>query len=119
MSYHHLGRIAQEQRNFATAETWYRKTLHIDKMKGNEHGAAKTYSQLAILMGLQENFEEAGKWLIKGMFVFLRFNDNHADKIATKWFMKFYNQSPPEIQQRLKNMWEESLGEFPDPAKNE
>ena len=40
MAYHHLGMIAQEQRDFASAEQWYRKALAIEEKQGNEHGAA-------------------------------------------------------------------------------
>ena len=40
MTYHTLGSIAQEQRDFAQAEQWYRKSLAISEKLGNEHRAA-------------------------------------------------------------------------------
>ena len=45
-AYHHLGMIAEEQRDFATAEQWCRKSLAITEKQGNEHAAASTYHQL-------------------------------------------------------------------------
>ena len=36
--YHQLGTIAQERRDFTSAEQWYRKSLAIEK-QGDEHGA--------------------------------------------------------------------------------
>src|SRR2546422_8102194 len=44
-TYHQLGNIAQEQRDFATAREWYLKSLAIKEKQGNLHGAASTYGQ--------------------------------------------------------------------------
>jgi Tfp pilus assembly protein PilF len=105
--------IAEKQRDFAAAESWYRKSLEIKEKQGNEHGAANTFGQLGILAGLQKKFEEAGQWLIKCILVFARCNDNHNAQVVANNFMIFYKQSPTEIQEKLKSMWEKSLGEFP------
>jgi len=114
MTYHQLGIIAQEQRDFASAESFYRKSLEFNEKKiGNEHVAAMTYAQLGTLAVFQENFEEAGHWLIKSFIALARCNDNHNAKGVTNNFMIFYNQVSPKIQQKLKNMWEKSIGEFP------
>jgi tetratricopeptide (TPR) repeat protein len=48
-TYHQLGRIAQEQRDFATAEQWYRKALAIWVKYGDQHNQAITRSNLEIL----------------------------------------------------------------------
>src|SRR5208283_103231 len=37
-NYHQLGMIAQERRDFASAEQWYRKALAIEEKQGDEHG---------------------------------------------------------------------------------
>jgi tetratricopeptide (TPR) repeat protein len=113
MTYHQLGLIAQEQRDFTAAESWYRKSLEISEKQGNEHGAANTFCQLGILAALQIKFEEAGQWLIKSILVFARCNDNHNVQVVANNFMILYKQSPIEIQEKLKSMWEKSLGEFP------
>ena len=57
------GCIAHEQRDFAGAEQWYRKSLEIKERRGDEHGAASTYGQLGILAGFQERWDEAARWL--------------------------------------------------------
>ena len=49
-TYHQLGIIAQEQRDFSAAEGWYKKSLAIEEKLGNEHGAAITYHQLGIFL---------------------------------------------------------------------
>jgi Tfp pilus assembly protein PilF len=48
-AYHQLGMIAQERRDFASAEQWYRKSLTIEEKQGNEHGAALSYHQLGTI----------------------------------------------------------------------
>jgi tetratricopeptide (TPR) repeat protein len=113
MTYHQLGIIAEKQRDFAAAESWYRKSLEIKEKQGNEHGAASTFGQLGRLAALQKKFEEAGQWLIKCILVFARCNDNHNVQVVANNFMILYKQSPIEIQEKLKSMWEKSLGEFP------
>ncbi|MDE6641897.1 MAG: CHAT domain-containing protein, partial [Acetatifactor sp.] len=42
-TYHQLGIISEERRDFAAAESWYKKSLAIFEKQGNEHGAASTY----------------------------------------------------------------------------
>ena len=49
ITYHQLGIIAQERRDFDTAESWYRKALTIRENQDDEHGAALTYHQLGII----------------------------------------------------------------------
>lgn len=48
-AYHNLGMIAQEQRDFAGAEQWYRKALAIWVKYGDKHYEAITRSNLEIL----------------------------------------------------------------------
>jgi tetratricopeptide (TPR) repeat protein len=68
-AYHQLGRIAQEQREFATAETWYRKSLAINEKQGNEHGAAMTYHQLGRIAEEQREFATAETWYRKSLAI--------------------------------------------------
>ena len=51
ITYHHLGIIAEEQRDFTTAEEWYLKSLAIFEKQGDEHGAARTYHHLGMIAG--------------------------------------------------------------------
>jgi len=113
-AYHQLGRIAEEQRDFAAAGQWYRKSLAIKGRLGNEHGAAITYAQLGMLAGIQENYLESGQWLIKSILAFLRAQDRHSVAQAKGNFMISYNAVPAGDQEKLKAMWQEAgLGSFP------
>ena len=68
-AYHQLGMIAQEQRDFAGAEQWYRKSLAIEEKQGNEHGAAITYHQLGRIAQEQRDFAGAEQWYRKALAI--------------------------------------------------
>ena len=69
MTYHQLGMIAQEQRDFASAEQWYRKSLAITEKQGNEHGAASTYHHLGIIAEEQRELAGAEQWYRKALAI--------------------------------------------------
>ena len=119
ITYHQLGRIGEEQRDFGTAEQWYRKSLVIEEKQSNEHGVASTYGQLGIIAGLQGRVEEAGQWLIKCIQTFARCNDPHRAQRNTANYLAFWKQAPPDVQAKLKAMWQEAnLGPWPEEQAN-
>ena len=69
VAYHQLGIIAEEQRDFKTAETWYKKSLAIKEKQGNEHGAASTYHQLGRIAQEQRDFKTAETWYKKSLAI--------------------------------------------------
>src|SRR5205807_6642711 len=113
-TYHQLGRIAEEQRDFGAAEEWYRKSLAIKEKLGDEHFAASTYGELGLLAGRQGNFLDCGQWLIKCMLAFIRTKDQHLAAQTVRNFTIFYKKASSEDQEKLKAMWQEAgLGEIP------
>ena len=76
-AYHQLGNIAYRQRDFETAEKWYRKSLVINEKQGNEHGAAATYHQLGMIAQEQRDFETAEKWCRKSLAIKKKQGDEH------------------------------------------
>jgi len=68
-AYHQLGRVAEEQRDFATAREWYLKSLAIDEKQGGLHRAASTYNQLGIIAQKQRDFATAREWYLKSLAI--------------------------------------------------
>ena len=81
-TYHNLGRIAQAQRDFASAEQWYRKSLAITEKQGDEHGAAMTYNQLGIISQERRDFATAEQWYRKALAVWVKHDDKHSEAIT-------------------------------------
>jgi tetratricopeptide (TPR) repeat protein len=77
LTYHQLGRIAQEQRDFEQAQTWNRKALAIFEKYGDENGAALTYHQLGIIAQEQGDFGSAEAWYRKALAIFEKQGDEH------------------------------------------
>ena len=60
-AWHQLGRVAQEQKEWAEAEHCYRESLALEEQQGNAAGATKTCNQLAIVAeGAGRPFEAEG-----------------------------------------------------------
>ena len=114
MTYHQLGMIAEERRDFDQAENWYRKSLAIEEKQGNEHGAAITHGQLGILAGSQGRYRDCGQWLIRCIQTFATCNDRARAEGNTRNFAIFYSKASQAQQAELREMWRKAgLGEYP------
>ena len=99
---------------------WYLKSLAIKEKQGNLHGAASTYGQLGIIAGMQENFIEAGQWLVRSVSSFTNAHDQHSATGNTKNFLICHQRATPEDKQKLEALWREAnLGPFPTPQGNQ
>ena len=81
-NYHQLGMIAQERRDFASAEQWYRKSLAIKEKQGDEHGAAIAYGQLGTIAQEQCDFASAEQWYRKSLAIFEKQGNEHSAAIT-------------------------------------
>jgi tetratricopeptide (TPR) repeat protein len=61
-TWHQLGRVAQEQEEWAEAERCYRESLAIEEQLGNAAGAAMTCNQLAMVAQSSGRPAEAEGW---------------------------------------------------------
>ena len=112
--YHGLGRIAEERRDFSSAEQWYQKSLAIAEKQGDEHGAASTYGQLGILAGLQERCIESGQWFIRAAQAYAATNDTEGAERQSGNFLVTWDRADDAERAQLEAMWEQAgLGELP------
>ena len=107
-TYHQLGIIAADQRDFAQAEQWYRKSLAIAEKQGNEHGAATTYHQLGIIAAEQRDFAQAGQWYLTAIAGLTNADDTHSLKIAAGSYWRLYQVAPAAERDQLRAMWEDA-----------
>ncbi len=76
-TYHQLGIIAQEERDFPTARQWYLKSLAISEKQGNEHTAASTYHQLGSVALEERDFPTARQWYLKSLAISEKQGNEH------------------------------------------
>ncbi len=79
---HLLGIIAQEQRDFDTAEQWFRKSLAIKEKQRDKHGAAITYHQLGRIAEEQRDFAAAEQWYRKSLAIEEKQGNEHGAAIT-------------------------------------
>ena len=114
MTYHQLGIIAQAQRDFPTAEAWYRKSLAIEEKQGNEHGAGQSYAVLGLLAGQQDKWVEAAQWLIKSIRGFMRTHDERSTQAVLGALLDCYKRASNNDKQAILALWDQTgLGPFP------
>jgi len=106
MIYSKLGMISQIRKEFEKAEELYQKSLKSTELWGNEHLSATIYNNLGIIARLQDRLESSGEWLIKSIKAFTNNNDPENAEKAKDEFQKTYAQASPEVQVKLKDMWE-------------
>ncbi len=77
ITYHQLGTIASDHREFDKAEQLYKKSLEIKEKRDNEHGAAQTYHQLGMNAQKQNDFSTAEQWYKKSLAIKEKQGDEH------------------------------------------
>jgi tetratricopeptide (TPR) repeat protein len=68
-AYHQLGRVAEEQRDFAAAEDWCQKSLAFTLKHGDTYGAATTYHQLGNIAFSQRYLDTAEDYYLKSLAI--------------------------------------------------
>ena len=67
---HQLGRVAEEERDFAAAREWYLKSLTISEQQGILQGAAISYHNLGVVAQEERDFAGAREWYLKSLAIF-------------------------------------------------
>ena len=79
---HQLGRVAQEERDFAGARELYLQSLAINEKKGNLQGAATCYHQLGILAQEERDFAVAREWYLKSLVIKEKLGNLHGAAVS-------------------------------------
>ncbi|MBR8836798.1 MAG: tetratricopeptide repeat protein [Stigonema ocellatum SAG 48.90 = DSM 106950] len=76
-TYHQLGMVAQEMREFSEARRNYQLALEIYIEFGDRYWSAKTYHALGLLAEAQENYAEARANLHKALEIYVEYKDDY------------------------------------------
>jgi tetratricopeptide (TPR) repeat protein/type II secretory pathway predicted ATPase ExeA len=77
-TYHQLGRVAQEQRQWATAEAHYQQALQIKIEFNDRYSQASTYHQLGIVAQEQRQWATAESHYQQALQITIEFNDRYS-----------------------------------------
>ena len=76
-SYHNLGIVAAEQRQWEQAEGYYQKALEIYMEFNDRYEQAKTYHNLGVLAKEQRQWEQARDYFLKALEIFVAYQDSY------------------------------------------
>jgi tetratricopeptide (TPR) repeat protein len=76
-TYHNLGVVAQEQRQWKQAEQYYQHALQIFKEYNNRAHQASTYHQLGMVAQEQRQWEQAGQYYQHALQIKIESNDRY------------------------------------------
>ena len=82
VTYHNLGRVAQEQREFQQAEQYYQQALQLVIEYDDRYSQASTYGQLGIVAQEQREFEQAEQYYQQALQLFIEDNDRYSQAVT-------------------------------------
>ena len=93
LTYHHLGVLAQELRQWDQAQTYYQKALSIYIEYGDRYEKAKTYFHLGKVAEATENRDDAKNYYLQALQIFVEFNDEYGLSICLPNIKRFYQET--------------------------
>ncbi|MCA9993855.1 MAG: tetratricopeptide repeat protein, partial [Anaerolineales bacterium] len=76
-TYHQLGRVAEEQRQWAAAEGYYRQALALFVEFNDRYSQAGAYHQLGMVAQEQRQWAQAEEYYQQALELYIEFNDKH------------------------------------------
>ena len=95
-TYHQLGRVAQELREFEQARSDYQQALKINVEFNDRYEQAVTYYQLGKISEELEELEEAKTNYLQDLQITAEFNDQHGLGISLRNLARFYQKTQDE-----------------------
>ena len=92
-AYHQLGIVAQEQRQWAQAEQYYRQALDLKIEFNDRYSQASTYHQLGIVAQEQRQWAQALQYLLKDLEISTEFNDDYGAGITLRSLARLHRES--------------------------
>jgi tetratricopeptide (TPR) repeat protein len=77
-TYHNLGVVAQNQRQWKEAEQYYQQALQISSVYKERHAQASTFHQLGILAEEQQEFQQAKQYYQQALQIKIEHNDRYS-----------------------------------------
>ncbi|MEM7773445.1 MAG: tetratricopeptide repeat protein, partial [Cyanobacteria bacterium P01_A01_bin.37] len=95
-TYHNLGIVAQELREYEQARSHYQQALDIKIEFNDRYSQARTYGQLGLLAKAQEDYPQAQQHLQRALEIFVEFNDHYTAKGTLQHLAQIYQKTQDE-----------------------
>ena len=95
-SYHGLGRVAEEQRQWQQAELYYRQTLQLYGEYNDRYEQADTYHSLGMVAQEQRQWQQARDFFLQALKIFVAAEDNYSSGIVLRSFARLWQASGDE-----------------------
>lgn len=115
MLYKCIGKMAQEQGQYSRAEKLYQISHSMYEAQANvdDPFLAELFLEMSIVEGLNGQYEESGRSIIKSIMALNNLKSSEEIQYRINNFKLSYFQAPGEEKKRLREYWEENVGEFP------
>ena len=92
-TYHQLGTVAQEQRQWQQAEQYYQQALQIFIEYNDRYAQANTYGRLGIMAGEQGQLTQAQAYILQALEKFVEYKDDYSRDIVLRSLARLWQAS--------------------------
>jgi tetratricopeptide (TPR) repeat protein len=93
VTYHQLGRVAQEQRQWEQAEQYYQQALQIYIEYNGRYTQAGTYHQLGRVAEEQQQWKEACNYCLRSLEIVITFDDPYHQEMVLSSLARLWKAS--------------------------
>jgi len=93
VTYHQLGNVAEEQRQWQQAEQYYQQALQIFIEYNDRYAQASTYHQLGMVAEEQRQWEQAREYFLQALDTYVAYNDTHNGSIVLSSLARLWKAS--------------------------
>jgi tetratricopeptide (TPR) repeat protein len=83
-TYHQLGNVAYEQRQWRQAEQYYQQALQIKIEYNDRYSQASTYHQLGMVAEEQRQWQQAREYFLPALEVFVEYKDTYSGGVVLR-----------------------------------
>jgi tetratricopeptide (TPR) repeat protein len=92
-TYHQLGVVAQQQRQWPQAEQYYQQALQIYIDFKDRYLQASTYHQLGVVAQQQRQWPQAKEFFLQALSIFVAANDQYSFDIVMRSLTRLWQAS--------------------------
>ncbi len=92
-TYHQLGMVAQEQRQWEQAEQYYQQALQIKIEYKDRYSQASTYHQLGMVAQEQRQWEQAREYFLQALEIFVEYKDTYSGGVVLRSLARLWKSS--------------------------